>query len=165
MDARGLKKDRRTNGRRGSQVVEAMLIMIPFLALFFLTVDAAWGLFIKATLQHAVHEGVRYAVTGQVSGSSGQIASIEAIVQTQALGLLSGSQASTLSVHFMNPSTLTDLGTSPGANQGGNLVAVEVNGYQIAPLAPMLRSSTPVTVNVAAADVMEGSPGGAAPPL
>jgi Flp pilus assembly protein TadG len=155
---------RRRDRRRGSQLVETMLTMLPFLALAFLVMDAAWGLFIRSTLQQAVREGVRYAVTGQVSGALGQVASIEAVVQTQALGLLK-SQSATLTVHFLNPSTLADLGTSAGANQGGNIVEVEVSGYQFQPLAPLFRSSASIAFNVTAADVLEGSPGGIPPAI
>src|ERR1022692_2017035 len=92
--------------RRGSQVVEAGLMMLPFLALGFMTLDAGWGIFVKATLQHAVREGVRYGVTGQVSGNNGQAASIESVVVSQAMGLLGGSQSGTLSVQYLNPVTL-----------------------------------------------------------
>jgi hypothetical protein len=118
-----------------------------------------------------VREGVRYAVTGQVSGALGQAASIKAVVQTQALGLLSGSQAATLSVHFLSPSctpspcTLTDLGTAAGANQGGNIVEVKVTGYQFSPLAHLFHSAASITFNVTAADVIEGSSGGVPPAI
>ncbi len=156
---------REKSPRRGSQLVEAMLTMLPFLAMAFLALDASWGLFIKSTLQQAVREGVRYAVTGQVSGSLGQVASIEAVVKTQALGLLSGSQAGSLSIHFLNPSTLADLGTAAGVNQGGNIVEVEVTGYLFSPLAPLFRSSASIPFNVTAADVIEGSTGGIPPTL
>jgi Flp pilus assembly protein TadG len=159
------RPDRERDRRRGSQLVETMLTILPFFALAFLVMDAAWGLFIKTTLQQAVREGVRYAVTGQVSGASGQVASIKAVVQTQALGLLNGSQAATLSVHFLNPSTLADLGTAAGANQGGNIVEVEVSGYQFRPLAPLFRSTASIAFNVTAADVMEGSSGGVPPAI
>jgi Flp pilus assembly protein TadG len=155
---------RRRDRQRGSQLVESLLTMLPFFALAFLCMDAAWGLFIKSTLQQAVREGVRYAVTGQVSGVLGQVASIEAVVQKQALGLLS-SQSATLTVHFLNPSTMADLGTAAGANQGGNIVEVEVTGYQFKPLAPLFRSSASIAFNVTAADVIEGSSGGVPPAI
>jgi Flp pilus assembly protein TadG len=155
----------RRDRRRGSQLVETMLTMLPFLAMTFLVMDAAYGLFIKATLQQAVREGVRYAVTGQVSGGSGQVASIKAVVKTQALGLLSGAQAGTLSVHFLNPSGTTDLGTVAGANQGGNIVEVQVSNYLFSPLAHLFHSSASIALNVTAADVIEGSAGGIPPAI
>ena len=141
-------------------------MIVPFLALAFVTVDTAWALFVKSTLQHAVHEGVRYAVTSRVSGGLGHVASIKAIVQNESLGLLTVSQANTLvSVHFLDPVTLTDLGNGAGANQGGNLVEIAITGYSIAPLAPLLRSGDGIPVTVKAADKMEGSPGGVPPAM
>jgi Flp pilus assembly protein TadG len=151
--------------------VEAGLMMLPFLALAFMTMDAGWAIFVKATLQHAVREGVRYGVTGQtcssipaVSGcgsstSGSQGASIEAVTVSQAMGLLSGSQADTLSVTYLDPVTLTPT----ASNAGGNIVQVSVTNFMITPLAPLLRSGNPIPVNVTAADVIEGSPGGVAP--
>jgi Flp pilus assembly protein TadG len=134
-------------------------MMIPFLALAFMALDAGWALFVKSTLQHAVREGVRYGVTGQVSGSEGQIASIEGVVVSQAMGFLSGSQAGTLSVQFLDPVTLSPT----SSNVGGNIVEVSVTNYQITPLAPLLRSGAGIPVSVTSADVIEGSPGGVPP--
>ncbi len=134
-------------------------MMLPFLALGFMTLDSAWAVLVRATLQHAVREGVRYGVTGQTSGNNGQIASIKAVAVSQAMGLLSGSQADTLSVTFLNPGTLT----ATTSNNGGNIVQVSVTGYQVAPLAPLLRPATALTVSVTAADVIEGSPDGIPP--
>jgi Flp pilus assembly protein TadG len=145
-------------------------MMLPFLALVFMTMDAGWAIFVKATLQHAVREGVRYGVTGQtcssipaVSGcgastSGSQGSSIEAVTVSQSMGLLSASQ---VSVQYLDPVSLAP--TSPPNNAGGNIVQVSVTGYVIAPLAPLLRSGTGIPVNVTAADVIEGSPGGVAP--
>jgi len=150
---------RHLRSRRGSQLVEGGLMLLPFLALGFIVLDTAWGMFVKATLQHAIQEGVRYGVTGQVSGNLGQAASIEAVVQAQSLGLLTGSQSGTLSVQYLDATTLAPTNN----NQGGNLVQVSVTNYQITPLAPLLRSGTAIPVTVTAADKIEGSPGGAAP--
>lgn len=149
----------RKNRRRGSQLVEAGLMLIPFFAMAFMTIDTAWAIFVKATLQHAVREGVRYGVTGQVSNGNGHIESIKKVVQSNSLGLLKGSQSSTLSVQFLDPGTLT----TTSNNQGGNLVQVSVTNYQITPLAPLLRAATAVPVTVTSVDMIEGSPGGVAP--
>ncbi len=134
-------------------------MLIPFFAMAFMTIDTAWAIFVKATLQHAVREGVRYGVTGRVSGSLGQIASIEAVVQSNSLGLLTGAQSGKLSVQFLDPGTLT----TTSSNQGGNLVQVSVTNYQITPLAPLLRAATAVPLTVTSVDMIEGSPGGVAP--
>jgi len=149
----------RSKSRRGSQLVEGGLMLLPFLALGFLVLDAGWGMFIKATLQNAVQEGVRYGVTGQVSAGMGQIASIKSVVTSASLGLLTGSQAGTLSVQFLDATTLQPT----ASNVGGNLVQVSVTAWQLTPLAPLLRSGKAVPVTVTAIDKMESSPGGIAP--
>ncbi len=128
-------------------------MFLPFLALAFLVLDSGWAVFVKATLQTAVREGARYAVTGQTS------AAIQPVVQQYALGLLSGDQASTLSINCWNPANPKP--NPPDGTQcgiGGNVVEVSVQGYQISPLAPLMRSSNSLGVTVRAADVIEGSP-------
>ena len=146
------------SSRRGSQMVEAALAMIAFFGLMYLAIDTGWGLFVKATLQHAVAEGVRYAITGQTSGGNGQIASIESVVQTQAMGLLD-SQLGTLSVQFYNPVTLAQT----NSNLSGNVVEVSIQNYQLTPLAPLLYSNAPISITVQATDILEPSPGGVPP--
>lgn len=138
---------------RGSQFVEAGFMLVPFLALVFLVLDAGWAVFVKVTLQTAVREGTRYAITGQAS------ASIQAVVQQYALGLLNGTQANTLVINCWNPANAEpDPPDSTQCGVGGNIVEVSVQGYQISPLGPLLRSSDPVPVTVSAADIIEGSP-------
>jgi Flp pilus assembly protein TadG len=148
----------RKRRERGSQFVEAGLMLVPFLALAFLALDAGWAVFIKATLQHAVREGTRYAVTGQTQNGLGQSASIQAVVKQYALGLLDGGQANTLTINCWNPAKAKP---SPAdATQcgvGGNVVEVSVQSYQISPLASLLRPANPVPVTVSAADIVEGA--------
>jgi Flp pilus assembly protein TadG len=159
---RGMRVGRRLKGSEsGSQLVEAGLGLTVFCALLFLVVDTGWGVFVKATLQHAVAEGVRYGVTGKTSGALGQTASIVAVVQLQAMGLLNGSQASTIAVTFYDPNTLAQT----SSNAGGNILKVSVEGYQFTPLAPLLRSAAPISITASATDIIESSPGGVAPPI
>jgi len=145
-------------GERGSQFVEAGLMLVPFLALAFLVLDAGWAVFIKATLQHAVREGTRYAVTGQTQNGLGQSASIQAIVKKYAFGLLDGTQANKLNVNCWRPG---DAKPNPAdatqCSVGGNVVEISIQGYNITPLAPLLRSANPVVFAVSAADIVEGS--------
>ena len=143
------------SSRRGSQMLEAALVLIVGCGLMFLVIDTGWTLFVKATLQHAVAEGCRYAITGQTSNGLGQIASIESVVQTQAMGLLN-SQMGTLSVTFYNPTTLAQT----TSNLGGNLVEVAISNYRLTPLAPLLYSRNSIPVTVRATDILEPSPGG-----
>jgi Flp pilus assembly protein TadG len=144
----------------GSQLVEVGLGVTAFCALIFLVVDTGWGLFVKATLQHAVSEGVRYGITGQTSGQRGQSASIRAVVQANAMGLLDGAQSSTIYVRFFRPGNLAET----TSNAGGNVLEVSVENYQFTPLAPLLRASAPVSITARATDIIQPSPGGIAPP-
>lgn len=148
----------RKRRERGSQFVEAGLMLVPFLALAFLVLDAGWAVFVEATLQHAVREGTRYAVTGQTENGLGQGASIQAVVQKYAFGLLDGAQANTLTINCWKPA---DAKPSPAdatqCNVGGNVVEVSIQGYRITPLAPLLRSGSPVVFAVSAADIVEGA--------
>jgi Flp pilus assembly protein TadG len=165
-----LSRGKRPWKERGSAMIEATLVLVFLFALIFLLIDLSWAVFAKATLQNAVRAGARYAVTSQTSINPGtglalgQVASIQQVVQEQAMGFLS--DTSTISVTFYavgtNPPTQL---TGVGSNAGGNLVMVSVVGYTLSPLAPLLRSATPVTITVSAGDLIEATPLTGLPPL
>src|SRR5579864_4979577 len=71
----------RNKRRSGNAILETVFTLLPTLALIFAFVDFGLVLFRWSTLQNAVREGCRYATTFQTSGTNGQDASIEAIVQ------------------------------------------------------------------------------------
>ena len=146
---------------QGSQLVEAALVMVPLCATVFLLMDVAWSIFVKATLQAAVREGARYAMTGNTTGTSGQLASVKSVVQNYAMGLLDGSQSGTIVIQFYTPDTLA----LTSSNQGGNLVVVSVVNYPFVPLAPFMHSGGTVLLTVRSGDRLETLPGGAAPAL
>ena len=147
--------------RKGSQLVEFSLVLLPLLALVFLTMDAAWMVFAKASLQFGVREGVRYAVTSQTAPGMGQDASIKSVVQQNSFGFLNGTDGlSKISISYYNPATLAPT----NLNAGGNVVEVSVDGVLVSPLAPVWRSSDPLQISVRSTDVMESSPGGIPPP-
>src|ERR1700684_2604227 len=79
---------RRLRNSRGNLMVEAMLVLLPTFALISGFFDVTFALFDWSTLQNAVREGVRYAVTFQTSGSLGQDASIAQTVMSNSMGLL-----------------------------------------------------------------------------
>ncbi len=151
---------RRAYKQRGSQVVEFGLIIVPFCAFIFLLMDLSWAIFVKATMQYAVREGVRYAVTSQTMPAMGQDASIKTVVQQNAMGFLNGSAgAAEIFIRYYTPDTLVET----ASNAGGNLVEVSVEGYSLTPLGPILRSAAPLILTARSSDRMEGSPGGIAP--
>jgi Flp pilus assembly protein TadG len=143
--------------------VEFVLVILPLMGLLLLTVDVSWSLFARATLQHAVREGVRYAVTGQVSGSSCLGASVQQVVAQNSFGFIRGTQASSfVSVQYYDPNSLKAITDNTGA-AGGNVVRVSVTGVTVKSFGPVFRSAVPISLNASALDVMESPPGGVPP--
>jgi Flp pilus assembly protein TadG len=143
-------------------MVELSLVLVPVLALIFAIIDFGFGIFLKSTFQHAVREGVRYAVTSRTETGMGQDASIRSVVQRNAMGFLNGSAgAAKIYIRYYVPGTLAET----QSNAGGNIVEVSVEGYSWAWIAPLMRSSgPPLNILARSSDRMENSPGGGIPP-
>jgi Flp pilus assembly protein TadG len=149
--------------QRGSEVVEFGLILLPLLGFTFLIIDLGWAIFARATIQNAVREGVRYAVTSQTLDSrTGHVASIQSVVRTYSMGFLSDLKYVT--VKFYRPDTFVEL-TGTGANDGGNLVEISIENLPVSPLLPLFRSPAPLQMTARSSDRMEASPTTGAPPL
>ncbi|MBL8238415.1 MAG: pilus assembly protein [Bryobacterales bacterium] len=145
--------------------MEVSLIFLPLFALLLALIDFSLALFLRATMQNAVREGVRYAVTYQTSGGMCQDASIKAVVKSAAAGFLSDAAHDTkIKVRFYDPSNLTTEVTGVSSNVPGNVVEVGVEGYTWSWIAPLWRTASPFNINVYAADRMEGLAGGVSPP-
>jgi len=76
----------RVCSRRGQSMVEFALVAPLFLLLVFGILDFGRLFFTQETLQHALREAGRFAVTGQHSGTS-RVASIIQVAQQAAPGL------------------------------------------------------------------------------
>jgi Flp pilus assembly protein TadG len=161
----GGRTGRRRTGRRGAEVVEFGLVLIPLLGFTGLIIDIGWGVFARSTLQHAVREGVRYAVTSRTIDGMGHVDSIKQVVQSSALGLLNGSSREKIKVRFYAPDTLSDISNQAGANMGGNLVEVAVEDFAWAPLMPVGHAKAPLRLTARSLDRMESSPPGGPPDL
>jgi Flp pilus assembly protein TadG len=146
----------------GSTLVEFSVALVPLMALLLLTVDVAWSIFERATLQHAVREGVRFAVTGQVIGNSCLGASIQQLVAQNSFGFIPASRASDyVTVSYLSPSDLSAVSGAAGP-AGGNVVQVSVDKLSVGSFGPIWRAVTPIPLSAIASDVME-SPNGVAP--
>src|SRR5438067_9034131 len=75
------------NRQRGSAAVEAALAIMPTMALCFSLMDFPLMIFIQNTVENAVREGVRFAITQQ-TGTGGQDATIKRIVKSNSMGFL-----------------------------------------------------------------------------
>jgi hypothetical protein len=156
---------RRSLRQRGNQLVEVAIIFLPLCAMLFGLFDFSVAIFMRATMQSAVREGVRYAVTYRTEPSMCQDESIKSIVKASAAGFLSDpSHDSKIIVRFYDPSDLTTPINGAGSNAPGNVVEVGIEGYSWSWMAPLWRGAGPFNINVYAADRMEGLPGGVAPP-
>ena len=136
---------------RGSQLVEASLLIVPMLLMTYLMLDLSMVVFLRTTMQEAVREGARYAITAQNTTGPCQDDSIKAVVKTYALGYLkSTTAAATMHVQFINPNT-----GGQGTNAPGQIVNVKIEGYKYSTLAPFERVNYPLYVSATASDVIE----------
>lgn len=151
-------------------MLEGVFTILPTFALLFAFVDFGLLLFRWATLQNAVREGCRYAITFQTVTGEGQDASIESVVQQYAMGIVkSTDNPQDIFVKYYSPSNL-NTPIASGGNVPGNIVEVSVQGVQwswLAPLSgsyggsvPFFRSSTPITLNIFSSDILGGYPAG-----
>ena len=144
------KKIRRRDRRRGNAALEFALVGIAFLGLMFAQFDFIFPLFVKATLNFAVRQGARYAITGQVNPGRNQRHSVKTVVENNAAGLLNGMR-SNIKVRFYDPGT----GAEHTDNGPGNIVKVSVEGYDVPRVAPISWAPGAVSLNVTAVDRVE----------
>jgi Flp pilus assembly protein TadG len=180
-------RDRRNRRRSGGTgTLELAFFMMPAFALICGFLDIGMALFTWNTLQNAVREGTRYAITYQVDSSGSQIMSIKDTVATWAMGFVQASSTSTtglsvpyVNVNFYTPPTVANpngslLPATGNANAPGNIVEVSIQNYPYAWMAPFsgalgsafyANPGSTFTIVVYSADVLGGTPVGGAPPL
>ena len=166
MNRSRLQKQR----QRGSEMVEFTLVMLPMLGFLFLLLDVAWAVYTRATLQYAVAQGVRYAITSQTMTGLGQKDSIRTVVQGNAFGRLGANSTapawSSIQVHFYLPNG-TDVSSVVGGNGEQNgvypLVEVSVESFSQKTFLPSIKmpglgTLSPIVMAARSWDRMEASP-------
>jgi Flp pilus assembly protein TadG len=158
---------RRRAASGGNVMVECVFTLLPMFALILAFIDVGMMVFRWATLQNAVREGCRYAITLQTSGALGQDASIEQVVQSYAMGLVKTTDSpNRIMVNYYSP---TDLNTpiNTGGNVPGNIVEVSVQGIPFSWIMPLsgtfsnpMYASSPLSLNVYSLDMLGGLPPG-----
>jgi Flp pilus assembly protein TadG len=151
-------------------MLEFTLVMLPTLMFLFLLLDVAWAVYSRSTLQYAVAQGVRYAVTSQTITGLGQKDSIRTIVQRNAFGRLGANSTapawSKIQVHFFLPDG-TDVSNTVGGNGQQNgiypLVEVSVESLSTKTFMPTITipgigTLSPIVMSARAWDRMEASP-------
>jgi len=148
----------------GSVLTEFSFALLPTLALLFLTLDVGWSVFARATLQYAVREGVRFAVTGQIlPGNSCLGSSVQQVVAQNSFGFIPASKAGTyVTVNYYSPTDLSQI-TGASGPSGGNVVQVSVNSVLVRSFGPLWHGVSPIPLSAVASDVME-SPANGVPP-
>jgi hypothetical protein len=159
----------------GQTMVEFTMALPLLLLLLFGVLNQGWLIYRTATLQFAVREGCRYAITNQVlsltdSGGNayGVIESVKYIVQQRAMGFLGGKPTDPdyqyIHVRYYNPSSsLTNPDTSATQNQGGNVVEVSVEGLPGKNLIPFMPVFFSINLAARSSDRVEGTPIGGLP--
>lgn len=155
---------RNRNGRRGGAFVESAFVFVPLMAMIVAIFDYSLVIMTRSTLQHAVREGLRYAITYQTTAGMGHDESIRTVVKNNALGFLNSVDGTEnpckICIRYYNPTTLTFV----TANSPGNVVEVAVENHTWNWIAPLMRSNSPLQITVRASDRMESLPGGTLPP-
>jgi Flp pilus assembly protein TadG len=174
----------RRRRQRGSEPLELTLVLLPMLGFLFLTLDIAWAVYTRATLQYAVAQGVRYAVTSQTVSGLGQKDSIRTIVQQNAFGRLGANSSapawSNIQVHFYQIDTSTGALIDVSSTTGGNgpygngmlpLVKVSVESLSQNTFMPTIKMPgltavlSPIVMSARAWDQMESPPLSGVPAL
>lgn len=73
--------------RDGQTTIEFALAALLLLGLLFVILDVAMLFFVNLTMQHAVREGTRYAVTGRNDGFADWRTALTAKIREQSMGL------------------------------------------------------------------------------
>lgn len=180
-------------------MLETALVFLPMMAMFFGIVDIALSVWVQSTLTTATREGTRFAITfassyNGTSCASSQASCIDLVVENNAIGLLSGSKSSYITVNYYTANDLTNPAESCNSgnctanpnsvstasmpqtlsngtivnyvNQPGNIVQVVVAGYPWNWLVPLhgFSTGTGITLGAQSLDVLGGLAVGAAVP-
>jgi Flp pilus assembly protein TadG len=147
-------------------MIEVAFTMVPLFALICAFVDFGLVMFRWSTIQNAVREGCRYAITYQTSGGSGQDASIEQVVQNYAMGLVKTTDSPQhIFVNYYSPNNLTTPIAS-GGNIPGNVVEVSVQNVSWNWVVPLTGTTggtygpSAVRFSVYSSDILGGYPVG-----
>jgi Flp pilus assembly protein TadG len=152
---------RRRARQGGQELIEFTLLLFAILGFLFLTIDIAWMVFTRATLQHAVREGARYAVVNgpaYLSNASGEALVIKDRVKQFAFGFLTWKDDEIFVTWYQQQYNTTTgqyeyvIATGSGANNSGNLVEVSVEGYSAKSLLGVFHNLTPFVFAARAAD-------------
>jgi Flp pilus assembly protein TadG len=159
---------RRKRNSGGNAIIECAFTLVPLFALICAFADLSLMLYRWSTLQNAVREGCRYAITFQTTGVLGQSASIEQVVQQYAMGVVKTTDnPQHIFVNYYAPAS-PNTPIANGGNVPGNIIQVSVQNVSWSWLAPLsgtigvnpFYASGPFSLNVYSCDILGGYPAG-----
>ena len=148
--------------QRGNEVIEFTLCLFPILGFLFMTIDVAWMVFTRATLQNAVQQGMRFAVVsrGNYASPTAHKTAIKDSVKWWSRNMLRDKD-DLIKVEWYSPDDLsTPLplvnsdGSPSSANAAGNVVKVSVENFIAAPLLGIFHDLTPWAFRARSSDRM-----------
>ena len=160
---------RRLRRSGGNVILESVFTLLPTFAFICAFADMGLALFRWTTLQNAVREGCRYAITYQTGTTGHQDTAVQAVVQQYAFNMVTTSDSPQhIFVNYYSPTNLTTAIASPGGNVPGNVVQVSVQNVSWAWIAPLsgvffggtTYSSTPISFSVYSSDILGAYPAG-----
>ncbi len=132
-------------------MIEFAFVILPLMAFLLMIMDVTWILFGWASIQEGAREGVRYAISCQVS--SGLNASIASVVQQYSAGF---AKPANVTVKYCSPTDTANPCTAlTGVVTGGQVVSVTVSNVSVGTFGPIFRTWTPVSLSANSADIME----------
>lgn len=161
---------------RGDTIMEFAFFVLPTFAILCGFFDLGMALFTWNTLQNAVREGTRYAITYQTDVSGTHMTSIKNTVAAWSMNFVSASALSSgggpyIDVKYYTPPNASvpngTVVTGAGSNAPGNLVEVAIKSYPYSYMMPFSGSfagtfySSPgsqLSISVYSTDVLGGTP-------
>lgn len=151
--------------QKGQSLVESSLTVLPFMLFILCLIDTSITLWVRSTMEHAVREGARYAITYRTESGLRHDASIKQVVARNSMGMLSPSDitiqyydGNTESANLLRP-TAANTGNSPD-----NIVVITAQRNWFWIMRSLMRGRT-VTLTASSADRMESLGSGQTPPL
>src|SRR5580700_1454973 len=144
MQAATSVSTRRKRVSAGNALVEWMFVLLPTFALITAFFDVSFALFSWSTVQNAVREGCRYAITFQVAPPTGatwtctgtQDNCIENDVAANSMGLVTVA-GGLINVNYYAQATPTTAIAAPNGNVPGNIVVVSILNYPLNWMVPL----------------------------
>ena len=161
------RKTKRNRKRSGHAAMEIGLVMMPTFALICGFLDIGMALFTWGTLQNAVREGSRFAITYQMNGETSQDVAIKKVVQQFAMNMVKFDDSpAKIFINYFDRTTLAPI-LGPTSNQPNSIVEVSVQNYPWTRIAPFsgtiaqptyASTTTPLQLSLYSASVMGGYP-------